>query len=122
MTLFDYLKDIVVDKKGNLPLDNYTPFLIHRWLSFINPTICSILNEFNIKTLFEDKNLHYRMMVSLFPKKKYLPKISYIKKAQQEDLTQEQKDTQQQQIKSLCERLELSEREVRNLISFQKSL
>lgn len=125
MTIFDYLKDIVVEKKGNLPLDNYVPFLVHRWLSFINPTVCLILNEFNLKTLFEDKNIHYKTMVSLFPKRKYLPKIAYIKKATQESLTDEEKilcENQDQQVKNLSERLELSEREVRNLIAFQQSL
>ena len=64
------------------------PFLVNRWLSFINPTVCSNINQINSKTLLEDKEMHYKMMLSLFPKMQYCPKINYIKKVK-EDETEE---------------------------------
>ena len=106
MTIFDYLKDIVVTKKGDLPLDSYIPFLINRWLSFINPTICSAINQINSKQLLEDKEMHYKTLLVMFPRMKYFPKINYIKKvkedAQEEDI----------KIKLLSEKLEVSRREI----------
>lgn len=105
MTIFDYIKDILVTKKGDLPLDNYVPYLVSRWLSFLNPQVGQMINQLNTKTLLEDKSLHYKLMLSLFPKMKYAPKINYIKKAKTED---EETD---KFSKILAQSLELSERE-----------
>jgi hypothetical protein len=43
--LFEYIKDLTVNKKGNLPLEDYIPFLINRWLSFVSPSSCLGINE-----------------------------------------------------------------------------
>lgn len=105
MTIFDYIKDIIVTKRGDLVLDQYVPYLINRWLSFINPTICSIINQVNNKTLLEDKELHYKTMISLFPKMKYCPKINYIKKIKESEQEEDVK------IKILAKKFEISARE-----------
>lgn len=106
ITVFDYLKDILVDKTGNLPLENYVPFLINRWLSFINPQIAEAINQANTKLVIEDKLLHYKLMLSLFPKLKYLPKINYLKKSKQEQIEEDKNDL------LIAQALELSKREV----------
>jgi hypothetical protein len=111
VTIFDYLKDIIVYKKGNLTLENYVPFLVNRWLSFINPTICSTINQTNSKALLEDKELHYKTMLTMFPKMKYCPKINYVKKIK------EFKQEEDQKLKLLAEKFELSQREVQQLLS-----
>lgn len=111
VTIFDYLKDIVVFKRGNLPLDQYVPYLVTRWLSFINPTVASSLNSLNTKTLLEDKELHYKTMLSFFPKMKYMPRINYIKRVKEEE-TKENK-----LIGLLAERFEISKREAELLLS-----
>ena len=105
MTIFDYLKDIVCDKKGDLNLEQYTPYLINRWLSFINPTAVLAINEVNSQTLLEDKETHYRAMLCMFPKLKYMPRINYIKK-------NKQTEEKQNSIKFLAESFELSQREI----------
>ena len=110
MTIFDYIKDIVVTKRGDLPLDQYVPYLVNRWLSFINPTLCSAINQVNSKVLLENKEMHYKTMVSLFPKMKHCPKINYIKKLK--DI----KDEQDIKIKIVAQKLELSTREAGFLI------
>ncbi len=116
MTPFDYLKDIFVTKKGNLPLDNYTPFMINRWLSFVNPAVAETINQFNNQTLLENKEMHYKMMLTLFPKMSYAPRINYIKKAQ-EEIQEEDK-----RIKLLAAKYELSEKEIISLLAFKEAL
>ena len=43
--LFDYLKAITVNKDSNLPLDEYSPFLMNRWISFMSPSISNLIND-----------------------------------------------------------------------------
>jgi len=112
VTIFDYIKDIIVTKTGDLPLDDYVPFLINRFLSFINPQVCEAINQLNTKTLLEDKSLHYKLVSSLFPKMSYVPRINYVKKVKEE--TEEEED---QRIKILAENLEISKREAATLLS-----
>lgn len=111
MTIFDYLKDIIVTKSGNLPLDGYVPFLVNRWLSFINPTVCEMMNNCaNNKILMENKDMHYKTMIALFPKMKHCPRINYIKK------TKEEKQEEDFRISVLAQNLEISKREALFLI------
>lgn len=111
MTIFDYIKDIIVTKRGDLQLDEYVPFLVNRWLSFINPTVCFAINQVNSKVLLENKEMHYKTLIALFPKMKYCPKINYIKKVKEDE--QEEEDIR---IKALAENLEISKREARLLL------
>lgn len=106
MTIFDYIKDIAVTKRGNLPLDEYVPFLVNRWISFMNPTVCEFVNQVvNNKVLIENKELHYKTLICTFPKLKSLPKLSYIKKVKEDD---KQDNTR---LRMLAQALEISERE-----------
>jgi hypothetical protein len=116
MTIFDYIKQIFVQKDEGVSLEHYNPYLINRWLSFINPTICNTINHFNSKMLLEDKALHYKIMLASFPKVKYVPKIEYIKKKKNEltELTELQKH--------FARSLEISVKELQDLEEFQSSL
>lgn len=111
MTIFDYLKDILVDKKGDLVLDEYVPFLTSRWLSFINPTVAETLNHFNSKVLLENKELHYKTMLALFPKTASIPKIIYFKKIKEQKEKPEE-DINLTKLDVLSSNLELSKREI----------
>ena len=111
MTIFDYLKDILVDKKGDLVLDEYVPFLTSRWLSFINPTVAETLNHFNSKVLLENKELHYKTMLSLVPKTASIPKIIYFKKIKEQKEKQEE-DINLTKLDVMSSNLELSKREI----------
>lgn len=112
MTIFDYLKDIVVTKRGNLPLDEYVPYLITRWLSFINPDVAAYVNQANNQVLLENKELHYKTMIAMFPQMKSLPNMKYIKKVK-EDHKEEDKTLQ-----LLAQKHELSKKEILFLLSF----
>lgn len=111
MTIFDYLKDIVVTKKGDLPLEQYVPFLVTRWLSFTNPNLACYMNSFNQQVLLENKDLHYKTLIAAVPKMKYLPKMTYIKKVKEKEQVLDPK------IKILADQLELSQKEINYLCS-----
>lgn len=111
MTIFDYLNDILRDKTGTLPLDDYSPYLVNRWLSFTNPHLAEFVNQFNTKLLLEDKELHYKTMMSALPKVSKVPRINYIKKLKEE------KTEKDSRIKILAINLEISEREAELLLS-----
>ncbi len=93
-------------------MDQYVPFIVTRWLSFINPVVASSLNELNKQVLLENKDLHYKAMISLFPKMKYAPRISYIKKVKEESKDEDKT------ILLLASRYELSKREIEQMLSF----
>jgi hypothetical protein len=112
VTVFDYLKDIIVTKRGDLLLDQYVPFLINRWLSFINPTVCEMISlNANNKTLLESKEMHYKTMIAIFPKAKHTPRINYIKKVKEKEQDNDIR------VKVLAQNLEISEREALLLVS-----
>jgi len=114
--LFDYLKDIFQFKKGTLPLGDYVPFLINRWISFGMPKAAIALNE-TVNALGNiDKELHYKLMLVTFPKLNYTPRMTYIKKVKQEKTEEDDK------IKMLANSAELSKREVKQLLEFKQSI
>jgi len=110
VTIFDYIKDITTYKKGNLPLDGYIPFLINRWLSFVTPQICGAINE-SVNSLGNiDKELHYKLLLRLYPKSK-VPFIKYIKKVKEE------KSEEDNKISLLASNMELSQREIEQYLT-----
>ena len=113
MTIFDYIKDITVTKKGDLPLDAYLPFLVTRWLSFIHPDLAYMLNTINKQDIMLDKKRHYQCLLSLVPKFKRAPFIKYVKKEKED---KQDKGTSEQKIALLAEKLEISQREAKQLL------
>jgi hypothetical protein len=71
----------------------------------------SNINQINSKTLLEDKEMHYKMMLSLFPKMKYCPRINYIKKVKEDETEEDVR------IKIIAQNYEISEREALFLLS-----
>lgn len=93
-------------------MDGYVPFLVNRWLSFINPTVCEMINgSMNSKILLENKEMHYKTLIAVFPKMKYCPKLSYIKKVKEKEQDEDIKVT------ILAQNLEISKREALFLMS-----
>jgi len=115
VTIFDYLNDIFITKKGNLSLDHYSPFMVNRWISFINPTLCSNINLLsNQKEVLENKTAHYKLMLASMPTVSSLPKIKYIKKSN----LQETEDKNKAKVNAIASNLELSTREVNSLLNW----
>lgn len=113
--LFEYVKDITTYKKGNLPLEDYIPYLINRWLSFVAPQICSAVNE-SVNSLGNiSKEHHYKLLLKLYPKSK-VPFIKYVKKIKEEKTKEDDK------IILLASNMEMSERETKLLLELREQL
>lgn len=114
MTIFDYLGDILVKKKGDLPVEEYVPFMINRWLAFSSNEAANAINQ-TVNTFGNlDKNVHYKLLIAAFPKLNRMPMISYIKKVKPE---KEEKDNK---VALLSSNLELSQREIKQLLELKE--
>lgn len=116
MTIFDYIKDIMVYKKGNLELELYSQFLVNRWLSFSTPEACQAINESVNSFGNLDKNIHYKLLISAFPKQKFTPKINYIKKVKNEKTEEDNK------VELLAGNMELSHREIKQMLDLKENI
>jgi hypothetical protein len=113
VTIFDYIKDITTYKKGNLPLEGYIPYLINRWLGFVSPQICGAINE-SVNSLGNiEKEHHYKLLLKLYPKSK-VPFIQYVKKVKEEKTEEDDK------VSFLASNMEMSEREVKQLLELKE--
>ena len=111
--LFEYIKDITTYKKGNLPLDEYIPFLINRWLSFISSSTCCAINE-SVNSLGNiDKLQHYKLLLKLYPKSKQ-PYIKYVKRVKEE------KSKENEKIDMLASNMKMSRREAKLLLELKE--
>jgi hypothetical protein len=90
--------------------------MANRWISFISPSSCLAINE-SVNSLGNlDKNIHYKLILSAFPKQKYMPRIPYIKKVKENE---KDKDTK---IPILAKTMERSQKEIQNLLDFSSTL
>ena len=113
MNIFNYISDILTNKKGDL-LDNidsestYNQYMINRWLSMYSPSVAVIVNETVNKhySIFDTKKDGYRFLVNVVPQQKPY-RINYIKKVKHSNT--DEGDA----IKILATNLELSEKEIR---------
>jgi hypothetical protein len=116
--LFDYLKAITVTKNCELPLEEYTPFLITRWLTFGAYEFTPALNE-TVNVLGNlEKDKHFKLLLTLYPATKRHIKFNYIKKKKKETTKEEE-----QQNKLLADSLQISLREInerKELVEFLK--
>lgn len=114
-SIFDVLKDITHLKPTYqlTPSDEFAPYMVQRWLSFIHPTFCNLINSvYNDKiNAFSDNQQLYDFLKCIIPKKT-INKINYIKKAKNVE------DSKHEGIiEELANSLELPKREVRTMIS-----
>ena len=94
----------------------HVPFMMNRWYSFYSSDcieIANILNRYAYQ--FADKQDSFKFFNCLIPKLRY-KRIQYIKK------TKEKKDKEDENIKVLAQRYEISEREVRQNLDLLKTL
>ncbi len=103
--LFDYLKAITCTKKEDVPLDDYVPYLITRWLSFgVTESVTALNNTVNSLGNM-DKATHFKLLIKLFPKLPFQPKFTYIKKPKK-------KAEDNERVAMLAKNFEISQREI----------
>jgi hypothetical protein len=116
VNFFDHLKNLLVDKKEISSLDSYVPYMANRWISFISPSSCLAINE-SVNSLGNlDKDVHYKLILSAFPKQRYMPRIPYVKKVKENEKDKDPK------IPILAKTLERSQKEIQDLLDFSSSL
>ncbi len=123
MNFFDLLRKLIFSKKliaedlDSEGLQQFTPYMINRWLSFYGASQATFVNETLNKFtgLFDDKNEMYKLYYNLIPTNKY-KKISYVKKKKEKE---EKADTN---IPILARNQMISQREVSMYLDFIKTL
>tara|TARA_R110002020_G_C16080840_1_gene757031 strand:- start:450 stop:854 length:405 start_codon:yes stop_codon:yes gene_type:complete len=117
MTIFDYINDILYQKKGHL-LNNvddessFNLYMINRWVTMYSTSVTKIVNLTTNKyySIFETKKEMYNFLLTMLPKVKFR-RIHYIKKKSKTA------DKDKEVVKQLARSLELSEREISYYIS-----
>ena len=110
MTIFDFISDILFTKKKNLKTvedeQEFSPFLVNRWVSMYSKDVvkdCNTLNKY--LATFESKKDLYSLFLATF-KKVPNKRITYFKKQKNE------KTELDENIKLLAKSKELSQREI----------
>lgn len=119
-TIFDYIDSILYKKSlKDLNLDHasqYNPYLINRWLSMYSDDVANIINcTVNTYGSVLSKEEHYKFLNNLISRNSR-KKINYIKKPKRE-LESDSVD-----VKEIADVMELSSREVSELIDLEKYL
>jgi len=115
MIIFDFLKDIVYRKKGNL-LENpeneqeFDPYMLQRWLSMHSPNMAKLLNATTnrLYSVYDTKQEWYKIYLATIPKT-YSKRIKYIKKVKKEKGKKEEEDI----ISFIAKSKQMSKREVK---------
>lgn len=114
-TIFTFIDSIIHNKHKlgalNEEETEFNLYMIDRWCSMANIDLIHIINETGNKygKIFESKQDEYNFVYNLYPKVKK-KKIEYIKK-QKNDKKEEETETKQ-----LANCMELSQREIKQLI------
>ena len=122
MNFFQLQNKLFYSKKetaGDLDTEgeqSFVPFLFNRWLSFYNNDMCVFTNETlnKLSTIFDDKQLTYKLYFYLIPRLKW-KRISYIKKKKKED--QEEQD-----LTLVAKNKNMSKRELLEYVELSKKL
>lgn len=119
---FDILSNILFFKKKNCfkveeDENQFSPFLINRWVSMYSPTLAKQSNIVNkYLGIFETKKQAYTFFLSFFDKV-ISKKINYIKRKKENIDNKEQNII----ISQLSKNFELSNREIRNYLNMLNS-
>lgn len=118
---FEILKNLLFNKTSDVSsfnqedLQEFSPFIVNRWLSFYDRSRAIITNEILNKysSVFDNKEDQYRFYYNIIPKLSF-KKINYIKKVKT-------KKEELNDISLLAKNKNISEREIKNYIDFLKS-
>lgn len=124
MTIFDHLNSILFTKKRN-NLQNFedektfSPFMMNRWISMYSEDYAKIINSTSNKFISCFSKAEFNnFLTTILPKSKF-KRISYIKKKKESESLDED---EQNKTKLIADALELSQREVRDLLEYQKNM
>jgi hypothetical protein len=109
-SLFFFKKSASHEELDHDSLQSFTPYMVNRWLSFVDKSKAKFVNEtFNKFTnIFDDKSDSYKFYYYLTPRSKFT-KINYIKKTKED---KEKSDTTDC-VNLIASNGEISQREVK---------
>jgi hypothetical protein len=117
--LFDFIRDVIAQKEGDLLNDpdnamHFVPYLTQRWVSFFDYDFISLLNNTTNRMypVFKRKEDWYKYFLVVVPKSRF-HKVRYIKKSKKDSA--EKKDNNEA-IKFLARHKQMSVREVKEYI------
>lgn len=97
--------------------ENFNVYLAARYISFYHPSLCEVLNEsinkYKINAMFNEPEDGYKFLKGLIPKLPYRH-IKYVKKESVKK--QREKEIPDEVIAKIANYLEISQREVRNIL------
>lgn len=122
MNFFDLLRKLIFSKKtiaedlGSEDLQQFTPYMMNRWLSFYGASQAVFVNETlnRFTSLLDDKGEMYKLYYNLIPTCRY-KKIDYVKKKKEKE---EKQDTN---IPIIARNQMISQREVNLYLDFKKT-
>jgi len=116
MNIFDFLKDVLYKKKGDLLYSpeneqEFSLYMMQRWLSMHSPHLAKLVNATSNKLypIFQNKEEQYKMLLSTIPRSNF-KKINYIKKSK---VDKEKKLELKEVIEFIAKNNQLSQREVK---------
>ena len=118
---FDSLNNILfnkntAEKKIQEDLEEFSPFMINRWASMYNGSVCTLINSTTNRftSIFEDNTRVYKMFLHIIPRLGR-KRINYIKKKK---IEVDEED--QELIDTLAHELELSKKEINMYIQYER--
>ena len=122
MNFFDLLRKLFFSKKtiaedlDNEGLQQFTPYMINRWLSFYGATQAVFVNETlnRFTAILDDKGEMYKLYYNIIPTCRF-KKIEYVKKKK------EKEDKENTNIPIIARNQMISQREVSLYLDFQRA-
>jgi hypothetical protein len=118
--LFDLLDRLLFSKKPidiNIGDEAVHPYIINRWISMYSPQMATVINSTGnwLYSVFDNDQVAYFKFLQRFLPRVQNKRIYYIKKEKKGPVTEEDDN-----IKLLASNLELSEREIKLLLEYER--
>lgn len=119
--LFDLLDRILHSKRKidrNIGDEPIHPYIINRWISMYSTQLCTVINNTGnwLYNVFDTSDQYFRFLQCFMPRVANR-RIHYIKKSKNNPTNQQ---TQSDDVNMLAHHLELSSREIKCLIEYER--
>lgn len=122
--LFDLLDRILHSKRKidhNIGDELVHPYIINRWISMYSTQLCTVINNTGnwMYNVFDTHEQYFRFLQTFIPRVSN-KRIHYIKKSKKQTNTQKSDTNESDNINMLARNLELSTREIKCLLDYER--
>lgn len=119
--LFDLLDRLLHSKKqlnNNLGDETVHPYIVNRWISMYSTELCTVINNTGnwLYSVFETHDQYFKFLQKFIPRVA-TRRIHYIKKTKKQPTDHKDQDNE---IKVLSNNLELSTKEIKCLLEYER--